>query len=196
MAKKESTFINMFLTMLIVSSVAALALGGVHMVTKGPIALNQNKVMREALEHVLPQFDNNITEEMHTVALEGEDPVNLYVAENDGEMVGVAVESYSNKGYSGRIKIMVGFLPDGTINNISVLDHKETPGLGDKMEKSKSEWSKQYNDKHPDETDLRVAKDGGDIDAITAATISSRAYSDAVQRAYDAFIKEIKGGEE
>ena len=82
---------------------------------------------------------------------------------------------------------MVGLLPDGSINNISVLEHKETPGLGDKMQKSKSTWSDQFNGKNPANYKLKVTKDGGDVDAITAATISSRAYCDAVQRAYDTF---------
>jgi electron transport complex protein RnfG len=84
---------------------------------------------------------------------------------------------------------MVGFKPDGTIHNISVLDHAETPGLGSKIEKSSSSWSEQFNGKNPTDFQLQVRKDGGDVDAITAATISSRAYCDAVQKAYKAFQK-------
>ena len=84
---------------------------------------------------------------------------------------------------------MVGFLPDGTIRNISVLEHAETPGLGDKMEKKKSSWSEQFNGKNPESYKLQVTKDGGSVDAITAATISSRAYADAVDRAYKAYKK-------
>ena len=84
---------------------------------------------------------------------------------------------------------MVGFSPEGEIINISVLDHKETPGLGDKMQKDKSEWSNQFNGKNPANDNLVVTKDGGLIDAITASTISSRAYCDAVQRAYDIYMK-------
>jgi electron transport complex protein RnfG len=82
---------------------------------------------------------------------------------------------------------MVGLLPDGSINNISVLEHKETPGLGDKMQKNKSSWSEQFNGKNPGSFKLAVTKDGGDVDAITAATISSRAYTDAVKRAYETY---------
>jgi electron transport complex protein RnfG len=195
MANKESTFTNMLLTLIIVASVAALALGGVYQATKGPIANNQKEKMQNALQEVLPEFDNDIAEDTKTVQTNDGRTLTFYMAKKDGELVGVAIETYTLQGYSGLIKLMVGFLPDGTIKNISVLQHAETPGLGDKMEKSKSDWSNQYNDKNPAEFDLRVTKDGGEVNAITAATISSRAYSDAVQRAYDAFTKEMKGGE-
>lgn len=195
MANKESTFTNMLLTLIIVASVAALALGGVYQATKEPIANNQKEKMQNALQEVLPEFDNDIAEDTKTVETEDGKTLTFYLAKKEGELVGVAIETYTLQGYSGLIKLMVGFLPDGSIKNISVLQHAETPGLGDKMDKSKHDWSIQYNGKNPAEFDLRVKKDGGDVDAITAATISSRAYSDAVQRAYDAFTKEMKGGE-
>ncbi len=78
---------------------------------------------------------------------------------------------------------MAGFKPDGTIINITVLEHKETPGLGTKM--TEPSFKDQFMDKNPVEYELKVKKDGGPVDAITAATISSRAYCDAVQRAYN-----------
>ncbi|MCF8331136.1 MAG: RnfABCDGE type electron transport complex subunit G [Bacteroidales bacterium] len=194
MANKESTFTNMLLTMVIVTSIAALALGGVYKATKDPIQQNQDRKMNAALKNVLPDFDNNIAKDTVSVQMEAGEKVMLYKAKKDDELVGVAVETYTMKGYSGLIKLMVGFLPDGTIKNISVLQHAETPGLGDKMEEDKSDWSEQFNDKNPAEYELSVSKDGGNVDAITAATISSRAYCDAVKRAYDAFKKEMKGG--
>jgi len=82
---------------------------------------------------------------------------------------------------------MTGFSPDGKIFNISVLAHKETPGLGTKM--SEPAFKNQFNDKNPSEFALKVKKDGGPVDAITAATISSRAFCDAVQRAYNTLEK-------
>ena len=80
---------------------------------------------------------------------------------------------------------MVGFVDGDVISGTSVLEHKETPGLGDKMDKKKADWSKQFDGKNLTEFKLKVTKDGGDVDAITAATISSRAFCDAAQRAYD-----------
>lgn len=198
MAKRESTFINMFLTLLIVSSVAALALGGVYMATKGPIAENQRRIMENALQEVLPPFDNQITEDVWKAGLPGGDTITFYFAKQGEDTVGIAVETFSKQGYSGLIRIMVGLMPDGTIKNTSVLGHAETPGLGDKIEKEKDDWSYQFNDLHPAEVNLKVRKDGGDIDGITAATITARAFCDAVQRAYDTYKKEIleKGGDQ
>ena len=119
-----------------------------------------------------------------------DDSIICYPAKKDGEVVAVAVETYSDKGFSKRIKIMVGFTNDGTIINTAVLDHAETPGLGDKMDKKKSDWSNQFNDKNPATYKLKVTKDGGNVDAITAATISSRAFTDAIDRAYKAYMSQ------
>jgi electron transport complex protein RnfG len=82
---------------------------------------------------------------------------------------------------------MAGFRPDGTIINISVLEQKETPGLGTKM--AEPAFKDQFNDKNPDQFKLKVKKDGGQVDAITAATISSRAFCDAIQKAYNTLRK-------
>ena len=109
--------------------------------------------------------------------------------EKGGQVVGGAVESNTKKGFSGEIRVIVGFDMDGKILNYSVLQHAETPGLGAKMQ----EWFRADKNKQsvlgrtiPD-GGLKVTKDGGDVDAITAATISSRAFLDAVNRAYSAF---------
>jgi len=110
----------------------------------------------------------------------------------DGELVGTAVETFTKIGFSGVIKVMVGLLPDGTINDVTVLKHAETPGLGDKMEKKKSDWSLQFRGKDPRAFKLTVTKDGGDVDVITASTISSRAFCDAVSRAYSSYMSEAE----
>ena len=123
---------------------------------------------------------------------DGDDSLRMNLASQDGKLVGVAVNTYTNKGFGGRIDAMVGFLPDGSIYNTSILSLKETPGLGTKLDKKKSNFPDQFIDKNPADFKLKVKKDGGDVDAITAATISSRAFCDAVQRAYDTFEKEVK----
>jgi electron transport complex protein RnfG len=140
---------------------------------------------------VVPEFDNDPGREMLTLGI-GRDTLYFYRAWNGGEVCGIAVESFTYTGFSGLVKIMVGFLPDGTIYSTSVLEHAETPGLGDKMIKEKSfdkatglSWSSQFEGKDPASFTLRVRQDDGEVDAITAATITSRAFCDAVQRAYD-----------
>jgi Na+-translocating ferredoxin:NAD+ oxidoreductase subunit G len=113
------------------------------------------------------------------------DSIELYPAYKNGTLVGTAVKTYTNKGFSGFISIMVGITPEGKIFNTKVMEQKETPGLGSKMNDAK--FHDQFNEKNPAEYNLSVKKDGGDVDAITAATISSRAFCDAVGRAYKAY---------
>ena len=186
-SKKESTFINMVLTLFLVASIAAMALGGVYVVTKEPIAIAKQKKLEAAIKVVLPDFDTVSAEK---VAGANGDSLTFYYASKNGEPVGVAIKTYTNKGFSGKIELMVGLMNDGTISNTAVLSHKETPGLGDKMDIAKSQFPVQFKGKDPSDYKLMVKKDGGDVDAITAATISSRAFCDAVQRACDTYEKE------
>jgi len=189
--KRESNFFNMLSTLLVISLVSAVALGSVYNLTKGPIELARQKKQEDAIRQVLPEFDRMVT--FNIKSAHDDDSLQFNLAYKSDEVVGLAVKTFSKKGFGGLINLMTGFLPDGTINNISVLDHKETPGLGDKMQKSKSDWSDQFNGKHPEQFKLKVKKDGGDVDAITAATISSRAYVDALQRAYDTYQENKEG---
>lgn len=197
MAKRESTFLNMVLTLFLVTLVAAGLLGGVYTLTKEPIRLTELKRKNEAIQKVVPEFDNQPSQEMDQMYMDG-DSLYFYTARNNGNVVGTAVETFTSQGFSGEFKLMVGFRPDGTIIDVAVISHSETPGLGDKMEQDKSDFSGQFEGKDPDTFELSVRKDGGDVDAITAATITSRAYCDAVQRAYDALrqMEKIEAEEE
>ena len=190
-SKRESNFINMVITLFLVAAVAALALGGVYTVTKEPIAIAKQKKLEAAIKSVMPDFDTIV--EAKFIDPEGKDSLTFYFANKNGEQIGAAIKTYTMDGFSGKIELMIGMLDDGTINNTAVLEHKETPGLGDKMDIKKSDFPLQFKGKNPNDFNLRVIKDGGDVDAITAATISSRAFCDAVQRAYKTFEKE-KGG--
>jgi electron transport complex protein RnfG len=111
----------------------------------------------------------------------------VYPAKQGGKLVASAIRSYSPKGYGGNVWLMVGLLPDGEINNIAVLEHKETPGLGTKM--NDAEYKEQYSGQNPASFDLKVEKDGGEVDALTGATITSRAFSQATQLAFDTYMK-------
>jgi len=189
MAKKESSLKNMIISLVSISFIASLALGGVYLVTKDPIALAARAKQENAIKEVVPEFDS-----LHSFKImpdNGKDSITINEAYKAGTLVGTAVGTYSNKGYDAtQIQIMVGFLPDGSINNISVVQQKETPGLGTKMKERK--FKDQFNKKNPASYSLKVKKDGGQVDAITAATISSRAFCDAVDRAYRNYQK--KGG--
>lgn len=188
MAKKESTFLNMTVTLLLVTGIAATALGFVYEFTKGPIEASKKLKLENAIGQVVPEFDE--LNELSLMPPTGSDSITCYEAMKDGNKVGVAIKSYTDNGFSGRVWIIFGFDNDGNIINYSVLEHKETPGLGDKM----SFW---FNDENrpgsnikglnPGKNNLTVSKDGGEIDAITAATISSRAFLDALDRAYKTY---------
>ncbi|MCB2220904.1 MAG: RnfABCDGE type electron transport complex subunit G [Bacteroidetes bacterium] len=187
MAKKESSFVNMVITLFVVTGVAALALGSVYNLTKEPIAIAKRQKIEKAIGEVLPAFDT--IREFKRLPEGGKDSLTFYEASNNGMPVGTAIRTYTDKGFSGRFWIMVGFTDGDVISGTSVLEHKETPGLGDKM---KSEWANQFVGKNLNSFKLKVKKDGGDVDAITAATISSRAFCEATQRAYDE-LKKVEG---
>lgn len=185
---KESSFNNMVLTLLVISFFASAALAGVYMVTLKPIEAAKAAKINEAIQKVVPAFDNNPGNEVYKIPADG-DTLRLYPARKGGKLVGTAIETFTNKGFAGHFTLMVGLLPDGTIKSVEVLAHKETPGLGDKMEKTKSNFSIQFEGKNPKNFKMMVKKDGGDVDAITASTITSRAFTDAVNRAYEAYMK-------
>ena len=187
MAKTESTFKNMVMSLTFISLAASACLGFVYEFTKKPIELSNLNKKLEAIKQVVPEFTNNPNEEMYRLPTGDGDSLDIYPAKKDNIVVGYAVNTYTKKGFSGNINLMVGFKPNGSIINITVLEQKETPGLGTKM--TESQFKDQFNDKNPVQFNLKVKKDGGQVDAITAATISSRAFCDAVQRAYNTLQK-------
>lgn len=181
MAKKlESNLKNMVLSLALISLGMSSALGYVYLITKDPIIKTAQQAETNAIKEVVPAFDN--TPEAKEI-----DGLTFYEVSKEGKITGYAVKTFTEKAFSGRFDLMVGFLPDGTINQIAVLEQKETPGLGTKMKEPK--FKDQFIKKNPSLWKMLVKKDGGEVDAISAATISSRAFCDAVQRAYDSFIK-------
>ena len=181
--KKESTLINMLVALFVITAVSGGVLGLVYGFTKDAIAEVDQKKNEAAIQAVLP-LEGDITYQADTLTTEdGIFPCNLAFDAN-GNFQGAAVKT-SEGGFGGKIDMMVGFLADGTIKGTSVLSHAETPGLGANMT---GKFKDQFVDKNPADYRLIVKKDGGDVDAITAATITSRAFSKAVNKAYNAFI--------
>lgn len=183
MAKKESNFKNMTIALFVITAVAGLAMAAVYSVTKEPIAIAQVAKINNAIKMVIPEFES-ISDTL-VMPEDGKDSIRIHRLLKGTENSGVAVESYTDKAFSGRFTLMVGFMPDGSISNIEVLEHKETPGLGNKiaLPAFKDQFKGLKIADIPAQK-LKVKKDGGSVDAITAATISSRAFCDAVNRAY------------
>lgn len=179
----------MFLSLTGICLVAGAILAGVNQFTTGPIAASKAAALEQAIKAVTPEFDNKPTEEAYMAVTADGDSLKIYPARKDGKFIGAAVESNTKKGFSGEIKVIVGFDVEGKLLNYSVLQHAETPGLGAKMQ----EWF--HTDKNKQSVlgrdlangELKVSKDGGDVDAITAATITSRAFLNAINRAYSAY---------
>lgn len=192
MAKKiESTFLSMALTLFLVTLIASSALAYIYKITKEPIEQSLLNKKLEAIGQVMPNFTNDPNAEMYKLmAFDNTDSLEVYPAKKDGKLIGYAVKTFTNNGFGGLVELMVGFTPDFTITNIKVLLHSETPGLGSKMTTAK--FKDQFKEKKPKDFKLVVKKDGGDVDAITASTISSRAFCDAVDRAYKTLLKEDK----
>jgi len=179
MKKLESSFANMVIVLTVITVVAAACLGAMNNLTAEPIAASKKAKQEEAIKAVLPEF-TTVDEE----AIVNEQKIfRAYNA--NGELVGIAIET-KELGFGGDVTTMVGFDANGTIIDYSLLAHAETPGLGSKLVdwfKVKSDIRGVSSEKMP----LRVSKDGGEYDAITAATISSRAFLNSINKAYETY---------
>ncbi len=183
----KSTLVNMVLSLGIITIVAAAALAGVYTLTEEPIAQAKAQKQKDAIGQVLPgiDFNNNPADEAIQVTVNGE-TVTLFPARKDGKLIGTAVESHDNNGFSGLITVMYGFNPEGDITGYAVMQHAETPGLGSKMDEWFRDSAHSIVGLNANTANLTVSKDGGDVDAITAATISSRAFLRALTLANQA----------
>ena len=174
----KSNLTNMVLCLTGICLVCAAILGGVYALTCEPIRVANENILKASIGEVLPEgveIGAPGTAESEGTSYE------YYPAVKDGETVAYAVKS-ATIGFGGPLSLMVGVLQDGTVYNTSVLACNETPGLGAKCQEVASHFRTQFQGFGADKT-LKVTKDGGDVDAITASTITSRAYALAVSNA-------------
>lgn len=174
----QSSLKNMALCLTLVCLVCSAILGVAYAVTKEPVAAAAQTKTNASIAKVLPEFSGNAVE--GTCDVDGVS-YTYYAAPG----AGVAVVSVVN-GFGGALSVMVGITTDGVVYNTAVLSHSETPGLGAKCQSDEG-FLKQFRGLDPSATKLSVKKDGGDIDAITASTITSRAYTLAVANAVKVF---------
>lgn len=190
--KKESTLINMLVALLVIAAVSGGVLGLVYGVTKDTIAKVEADKNAKAIAEVLP-LDGKITYNPDTlIQITGTDtlsfPCTLVYDSLSGKFLGAAVKT-SEGGFGGKIELMVGITADDTITGTSVLAHSETPGLGANMT---GKFKDQFVNRKPGdgfilEVTKNHEKEPQKVDAITAATITSRAYTKAVEKAYQVF---------
>ena len=190
MKKLESSLTNMVLVLTGVAVIMGGILAYVNHLTEGPIAAQKEKTLADGIKTVMCVNDLKVaaTDEVKQTDDKGKELVfTIYQIEDaQGSDLGAAVES-STLGFGGTLKVLVGFDLDGKILGYTLLEHTETPGLGAKADKWFQKGQKgDIIGKDPQEP-LTVSKDGGQVDAITASTITSRAFLLAVNNAYKAY---------
>ena len=172
----------MLCVLTLISVIAAGALAYVNQITAGPIEENKARTLAEGINSVLGVKDAQVQDTKTVQDANGNDVI-LYATNQ-----GMAVQAIDPNGFGGNLKVLVGFSEEGAIKGYTVLEHAETPGLGAKA----SFWFQKGEKgdiigKNPGEKELTVSKDGGDVDAITASTITSRAFLRAVNVAFHAY---------
>ncbi|MBQ5925643.1 MAG: RnfABCDGE type electron transport complex subunit G, partial [Paludibacteraceae bacterium] len=177
MKKLESSFMNMVIVLTVITIIAAACLGAMNNATAEPIAASKKAKQEAAIKAVLPEFAS-----VDTAVIVNEQKI-FRAYDANGAIVGIAIET-AELGFGGDVTTMVGFDANGVLVEYSLLQHAETPGLGSKL----VDWFKVKSDIRgagADKMPLRVSKDGGNYDAITAATISSRAFLNSINKAYE-----------
>ena len=179
----QSSFKNMALCLLAICLVCSALLAGVYALTAEPIAAAAAKKNESAIKEVLPESAVAIEEE-RTIEVDGQTYTYNLAYDQQGNTVGCAI-NVSPLGFGGPILIKVGLDASGVIWNTKVLSQAETPGLGAKC--TEAAFADQFRQFNPSEKKLGVKKDGGDVDAITASTITSRAYTNGLATAVNVF---------
>lgn len=183
------------LLLLAFAFVGTFVLALTHRLTQAPILRAEEAAKRKLLDQVLPRAirDNDVLQDALVLpphALLGTaEPGQAFRARRGGAVTGVALEAIAPNGYSGTIRLIVGVAPDGRVLGVRVVSHNETPGLGDFIDVGRSDWIRRFDGRGlaGDAGAWRVRKDGGAFDAVTGATITSRAMVEAVRRALEYF---------
>ncbi len=168
------------------TSLVALTYSG----TKDRIVANEQAWLEQSLKPALAgvEYDNNLIETTLTIALPhelpGNEPVLVYRALFNSEPVAALFVVTALDGFSGPIKLLIGIEAEGTATAVRVLKHHETPGLGDFIDSTKSDWIEQFEDRSladPDRLLWALSRDGGEFDQVTGASITSRAVLKAIK---------------
>ena len=173
------------LTLGIYALLSVALIGVTNELTGGYIKAEADRKLTAELSAMLPgvPYDNNIAGTCRLIKDErlGDDAFHeLYTAKKGNEVTGFIFHYFTHKGYSGDIELLTGTDKEGTVRRVQVLRLQETPGLGDQVEESKSDWLKSFKDKNLGNAVFKVRKDGGDFDSFTGATITPRAITEAV----------------
>ncbi|WP_418551801.1 RnfABCDGE type electron transport complex subunit G [Prevotella sp.] len=190
MKKLESSITNMVLVLVGVALITGGILAYVNHITEEPIKLQASKTLADGIKSVMGGVQLTVAED-DTIrqTIKGKEAIFVVhkTVDANKQDLGAAVESITS-GFGGDLKVLVGFDTEGNILGYTILQHSETPGLGAKADKWFQKGGKgNIIGMNPEKNNLTVKKDGGDVDAITASTITSRAFLLAVNQAYSAY---------
>jgi len=187
-AHKYRPMLRQLLILGLIGLVAAATLAGVDMVTRERIVLQEQRRALEILHQIMPEdrYNNELVEDRFSAWIAGlAAPVTIYRARHDGKSVALLADITAPDGYSGAIRMIVGLRPDGELISVRVISHRETPGLGDRIDRDRSDWIEQFDSRSLDDPATERWKPdrrGGEFDTLTSATITSAAVIAAVHR--------------
>jgi len=178
------------LVVVMVSLGAAMLVTGTHEFSKDRIDFNERQRLLENLNSVLgdrlraEDFTTTQLRVSNAELLGTQEPVDVFVMLANGEPRAIVIAAIAPGGYNAPIRMLVGILPDGTLSGVRIVDHRETPGLGDLIEAEKSDWIHQFESARLGRPELplwAVDKDGGTFDSLTGATVTPRAIVEGVR---------------
>ncbi len=168
--------------LVLIAAISGLLLSGTFTSTEEDIAAAQEAYKQQGLRAVMPFMENTYNTKSHSY--DGQ-TATIYTVEKDGVFQGAALELKTKEGYGGWIRFLLGVDPEKKITGLYILQHSETPGLGSKAAEEK--WWGQFVGKFKPDFNFQVKKDGGDVEAITASTITSRAIANAINAGLDLY---------
>lgn len=178
------------LTLAVIAAVCALLVAATHQLTAERIAANERQRLEQSLQPALAgvAYDNDLLSSRVTLppphGLPGPGAVSIYRAYAGGKPAAALFVVTALDGYAGPIRLLLGIRADGTVSGLRILEHRETPGLGDRIESERTDWSLQFPGRslgNPPVDDWAIRVDGGDFDQLTGASITPRAVIKAMR---------------
>jgi len=194
--KTKILYVGLMLAIFAIAATSLVSLTEAN--TRDRILENERQTLLAAINALVDssEYDNDILSD--TLLIPGsrqlgtKDFTDVYRARKEGSPIAAVFTSIAPNGYNGKIKLLVGVYSDGTLAGVRVIKHKETPGLGDKIDVKKADWILKFKGlslTNPNESRWKVKKDGGEFDQFTGATITPRAIVTAVKKALQYFEK-------
>jgi len=196
LAMTDSPILRSGLTLAAIAAICTALVAFTYQLTDQRIAANEQAWLEQSLQPVLPglAFDNKLIESRLTISaphdLPGTEDALVYRAYAGDSPIAALFVVSARDGYAGPIRLLVGLRTDGSITGVHVLAHRETPGLGDLVETSKSDWATQLTGRSlqdPQASGWKIRRDGGEFDQLTGASVTPRAILKAVRETLEYF---------